>query len=204
MAGGGAVRDRRPDDFYPTPPECTVALLSVWDPGFSVWEPMVGDGAIADVLCNTETRDGEHAGHVVMATDIVDRGYPMQVADFFTFRRVPMFGELRSSIVTNPPFFLAHQIIEHAFDIGVTRMALLLKSTFWHAQRRHNLFVRHRPRWIFPLLWRPDFTGQGGATMDCSWVVWDGEAEVTEYQPLERPNPAAVAQTQLFESEGGA
>jgi hypothetical protein len=65
--------------------------------------------------------------------------------------------------------------IERAFEIGIGEMALLLKATFWHAARRRQLYEKHTPSLILPLLWRPDFLNRGGPTMDLIWVVWDKE-----------------------------
>jgi hypothetical protein len=59
--------DRESHDFYPTPDWVTEALLrhvTLRDP---VWEPCCGDGAMARVL--------QRAGHKVVASDLVDRGF---------------------------------------------------------------------------------------------------------------------------------
>ena len=58
---------RVPHDFYPTPPEAVRALLSVETFEGSIWEPACGDGAISKVLLE--------AGHEVVSTDLIDRGY---------------------------------------------------------------------------------------------------------------------------------
>ena len=56
-----------------------------------IWEPACGDGAIARVL--------ERAGHRVIATDLIDRGYGEAGVDFLTT------AEPRARhIVTNPPY----------------------------------------------------------------------------------------------------
>ena len=58
-----SVPRRLPNEFYPTPPEATRALLSVERFEGSIWEPACGEGAIANVLAD--------AGHKVVATDLV-------------------------------------------------------------------------------------------------------------------------------------
>lgn len=45
-----AVPRRLPNEFYPTPPEATRALLSVEHFDGDIWEPACGDGRIAKVL----------------------------------------------------------------------------------------------------------------------------------------------------------
>lgn len=191
IAGAHSQRagGRRESDWYPTPPECVVALLDRWPVAGTVWEPMAGNGCLVAAM--------KARGLDVVATDLYDRGTDVLVLeDFLTVetRRADV-------IVTNPPFLIAAEVIEHAHRLGVSRMALLLKSTYWHAAKRSPLFDAYPPRWIFPLQWRPDFTGQGGATMDVSWNVWDaadvGNVDpenpdllpLPEYEPITRPKP---------------
>jgi hypothetical protein len=172
MAGGNGKR--RADDFYPTPPEATVALLRAEAHYLgkypSVWEPACGDGAIAKLL----------PGHVV-ATDLVDRGYGAQ-ADFLKSPR------LADAIVTNPPFKLAGDFIDHAWFLDVGYMALLLKAQYWHANARVGLWRLCPPTVEYKLTWRLDFTNRGAPTMDCSWFVWDRERGPTKrIELLEKP-----------------
>ncbi|NBU58329.1 MAG: hypothetical protein EBS23_00835 [Betaproteobacteria bacterium] len=79
-----------PNEFYPTPPEATRALLSVEHFDGDIWEPACGDGRIAKVL--------ERHGHPVVATDLYPYGYGATGVDFLRER------EPRAKhIVTNPP-----------------------------------------------------------------------------------------------------
>jgi hypothetical protein len=174
MAGGNPRAGRQKDDYYPTPTTVTRALLSVWKPQSPVvWEPACGCGMMA--------REIEAAGISVIGTDIADRGYGEPGIDFLSS------GKRADCIITNPPFDLAASFIEHAFRIGVSEMALVLKSTYWHAAKRQRIWDAHRPRFVMPLLWRPDFLNRGGPTMEISWVVWTGHSGPTEYRPLARP-----------------
>lgn len=176
MVGGNGKR--RADDFYPTPPEATEALClaGLLDPAMKdAWEPACGDGAMARVLLRH--------GYEVVATDLVDRGFG-HVQDF-----LKTTAPLADTIITNPPFNLAEAFIRHANEIGTSQIAMLLKSTFWHAAKRIPLFNKYPPAVIAPLTWRLDFTGGGAPTMDCVWVVWGGPMEqgVTVFHPLPRP-----------------
>jgi hypothetical protein len=56
-----------PEGFHPTPPRAVRALLTVEAFVGVIWECACGDGAISRVL--------EAAGHQVISTDLVDRGY---------------------------------------------------------------------------------------------------------------------------------
>ena len=84
-------------------------------------------------------------------------------------------ARLAPAIVTNPPFKHATAFIEHAVELGVTYHAWLLKADFLGAQQRLKLVQEFGyPARIWGLTERPDFLGQGGPTMNCAWLVWDG------------------------------
>lgn len=99
-------------------------------------------------------------------------------------------------IITNPPFSLAEEFIRHAAKIGKP-FAMLLKSQYWHAAKRAQLFREIPPSYVLPLTWRPDFlfkerNGKKGASplMDVMWCVWltpHMQGAYTEYTPLMRP-----------------
>ena len=73
--------DRQSHDFYPTPDWVTQALLKHVTLRGPVWEPCCGDGAMSRVL--------ERAGHKVVATDLVDRGFGRGGVDFFECSSFP-------------------------------------------------------------------------------------------------------------------
>lgn len=175
--GGNPSDGRRADDFYPTPANVTHALLAHWRPSKTeVCEPACGDGAISKVLTD--------AGYTVHATDLVYRGYGTGDVDFLTTDTLPA-----ECIITNPPFNLASQFIEHSFALGAKEIALVLKATYWHAASRASLWAKHRPSFIMPLLWRPDFLNKGAPTMEVMWCVWDSRTQgnPTTYIPLPKP-----------------
>lgn len=156
IGGASADHARNEADFYPTPPECTEALLSVTDGLFigRVWEPACGDGAISKVLLS--------AGLNPHSTDLRHSGYGQGGVDFLATR-----DEDISGIITNPPFNLAEAFIRHACSFGVP-VAMLLKATYWHAASRRALFLETGPTAVFPMLWRPNFAPERGnsPTMD--------------------------------------
>lgn len=168
---------RAENDFYPTPPEATQALLpAIADFPGTVWEPACGDGAIA--------RELEAGGFRVISTDLVDRGYGQGGVDFLTT------NERRAdALVTNPPFgTLASRFVDHALDLEIPYIAMLFNVNFWHAKVRNRMFNRRRPSAILPLTWRLDFTGSGRPYFNCIWTVWRPEpVEHTRYERLERP-----------------
>ncbi len=174
-------KSREKHDFYPTPPEPLWALLGAEDnriPG-AVWEPAVGDGAMAYQL-----RD---SGRSVTGSDIIDRGYPGTcVCDFFDFSAAPA-----SAIVTNPPFDKVNwrdgkgRWIEHAMGtLGVEYMALLLSWSWPGAAGLGAIWGRFPPQRVYLMRWKIDFTGAGAPPMLNGWFVWDRASEEADTRLL--------------------
>ena len=65
IVGAGAKENRKPMDFYPTPPDVTRALLNMLDipAGATIWEPACGQGDLARVLSDR--------GYKTILTDII-------------------------------------------------------------------------------------------------------------------------------------
>lgn len=171
IIGGGDPSKRSERDFYPTPEEVTRSLMSILNlkKDIKIWEPACGQGHIVKALNNMGYNN-------VIGTDIITG------TDYLTAKK-PGGVEF---IITNPPFNMAENFIKKSWEHKVP-FALLLKSQFWHAARRYELFNECRPSIIFPLTWRPDFTGQGSSLMDCIWTVWMmDEKKHTEYRPLKK------------------
>lgn len=171
----GANGNRRKNDFYPTPPECTVALLDFLEKHHlitrdtKIWEPACGTNTMVDVM--------KQRGYRVIGTDII---YDQ---DYLT---TEMNEEQYDWIITNPPFCLAQEFIVASAKKNKP-FALLLKSQYWHSSKRLSIFRNIQPTFVLPLTWRPDFTGQGGSLLDMTWCVWLGHSPVTYYLPLEKP-----------------
>lgn len=180
LTGGGDKSKRRELDFYPTPPDVTHALMRFLNrPLGVVWEPACGDGAMANVIADY--------GNTVISTDIRESGFGGGGFDFLLESRVC------DAVITNPPFNVSEEFIRHALTQAPI-VAMVLKSQYWHAKKRINLFKESPPAWVLPLTWRPDFMGgeRGGApTMEVHWTVWIRGDEDTKYRLLER-NPASV------------
>ena len=180
MAGGNPRLGRADGEYYPTPTDVTRALLAAWRPTSPVvWEPACGCGAMARELYD--------AGCDVISSDLHDRGCGDVGVDFLKEKK-----KRSDCIITNPPFNLAAKFIAHAHDLGISEIALVLKSTYWHASTRRALWERRPPRLILPLLWRPDFLNRGSPTMDIMWCVWSADPGPTEYRPLSRPASSIV------------
>ena len=180
VAGGNTAYKRNSSDFYPTPPEATYALLDFLkiDPGKAViWEPACGEGHMVEQM--------KKMGYSVIGTDVVNG------TDFLKDNPPRDFNW----IITNPPFSLSEQFIRKCIEYK-RPFALLLKSQYWHAKKRLQLFRKHPPTYVLPMTWRPDFCfGErgGSPTMDVMWCVWGiGMPTGCMYIPLERPDEKKV------------
>ena len=176
LTNSSTKHKRRALDFYPTPPEVTHALmLFIRLNRCVVWEPACGDGAMARVIASY--------GHKLLASDIRETGVGKGGIDFL------QINHPCAAIITNPPFDLSELFIRHALKQTDT-VAMLLKSQYWHAAKRKELFREHTPALILPLTWRPDFLNgdRGGSpTMDVIWTVWMPGDTSARYVPLDRP-----------------
>lgn len=176
LTGGNFNGNRRELDYYPTPPDVTIALLKFLEmpTSFKIWEPACGNFAMSDIF--------KKYGYSVIATDII-------YGDDFLKTKYNC-----DAIITNPPFNLSDKFIEKAVNEADV-VAMLLKSQYWHAKKRLGLFEKHPPSYVLPLTWRPDFLEhtrtigdkKGSPTMDVCWSVWTKNMSGTIYKPLPKP-----------------
>lgn len=177
---------RKEADFYPTPADATWVLLRHLNlpAGTRVKEPACGDGAMSRVM--------QAAGLTVDSSDLrQDSGFGRGGVDFLSEP-----GAKADWVITNPPFNLAVDFIEQALRTA-PNVAMLLKSQFWHARSRIELFERSTPAAILPLTWRPSFLEKergNSPLMDVMWVVWKQGDHQAVYQPLRRPAKGDVPQ----------
>lgn len=177
LTGGNNKGSRRDLDFYPTPKECTIALMDFikLNRNAVVWEPACGDGAMSNVI-------REYCDQVI-ETDIT-------LGQDYLITKIEC-----DVIITNPPFNLSADFIKKAVEEADV-VCMLLKSQYWHAAKRQNLFIETNPMYVLPLTWRPDFLEhtrqpgdkKGAPTMEVAWTVWrKGYDGNTFYKPLSKP-----------------
>ncbi len=188
---GEAVREA--DDFYPTPPEPTQALLAAELDRLRdfpvLWEAAAGDGAMV--------REMETLGFTVAKSDLIDRGCNAEIRNFYEYQKA---DSPSLAIVTNPPFAECNRDpgwVRHALEtIGVEYMALLLPVNWLGAMGRAALWSQYPPARLYLMRWRIDFTGQGAPPMLNAWFVWDKQHEgETALRMLDR---ADARQQELF------
>lgn len=168
-------RKRIKHDAYQTPAWATEAVIPYLPKSVRVglvWEPAAGKGKMVKVLRKHRLK--------VMASDITRR------RDFLK-SHVSV-----KAVITNPPFVLAREFIEHALACtqefeGV--VAMLLRVDFDSGATRRHLFAEHpafkckvvltkRIQW---------FEGSNGAPSENhAWFIWDwrnGEYPTIRYAP---------------------
>lgn len=168
--GLGAARGfaREENDFYPTDPALTRALLSVETFSGGVWEPACGDGAMAKIM-------GE-SGIEVTSTDLVDRGHGVPGVDFL---EAPLL--LRPNVVTNPPFKLWQPFAEHALALKADKVVLLGRVLMLEGWKRAEFFQRSSLSRVWVVgrakMLPPGAKDKGHSGMIAfAWFVWDASA----------------------------
>ncbi len=188
LTAGGKKENRRKLDFYPTPKNVTKALMEFLfkekhlDFNTKIWEPACGSGHMSEIL--------KQYCPNVYSSDLRQTEYGDGNIDFLEYSGKGEFD----AIITNPPFSLAHQFIEKSIK-ETSIVAMLLKSQYWHAKSRLDLFTNTPPAYVLPLTWRPDFyeherkkgEKKGAPTMEVAWSVWIKGSQDTKYFPLKKP-----------------
>jgi hypothetical protein len=159
--------DREPDDFYPTPPCATEALLAVERFEGAIWEPACGTGDMSRVLAA--------AGYEVISTDLIDRGFGQGGRDFLC-----EWTPLAPNIVTNPPFKWAIQFVERSLQLTTGKVALFLRLAFLEGQERGRWFpttplarVWIMSRRVPVMKGRLLEAGEKGGVLAFAWFVWE-------------------------------
>lgn len=176
MATGNRVHaiSERKNDLYQTPACAVRSLLALEPLPDRIWEPACGPGAIV--------RELRAAGKDVVATDLVDYGAGAAGVDFLMERRAP---EGIDCIVTNPPFKLAEEFVEHALEL-CPHVVMLLRVAFleglrWHSpesEKRGCDFGAHLARvTVFcprlPMMHREDWEGpKASSGMAFAWFTF--------------------------------
>jgi methylase of polypeptide subunit release factors len=157
----GSGYQRKERDAYETPEWVTRALLTHLPAVKKVWEPAAGSGQMVAVLRKRAIE--------VVASDLADG--------------IDFLGECdprgADAIVTNPPYALAQEFIEHGLVLmqpvgGV--VAMLLRTDYDHAKTRMHLF-HGSPAFAKKLVltkrvvW---FAGPNAApSFNHAWYIWN-------------------------------
>jgi len=169
----GAIR--RESDFYKTPTETIDAFLDhfCFLINEDILEPCAGDGAIikairartpAQYITAIEIREEESANLLDAGADQVF------IDDFLTF---PGLDPAPGTIITNPPYSIAQEIIEHCFEIAPNaEIIMLLRLAFLESKKRKPFWDKHPVTQLYVLSERPSFANKGTDATAYAWFVW--------------------------------
>jgi len=78
-----------------------------------------------------------------------------------------------TTIITNPPFSLAQEILENCFkEFPHAEIIMLLRLNFLGSQKRKTFWEQHPVTQLYVLSQRPSFTGKGTDSIEYAWFVW--------------------------------
>lgn len=170
---------RAASDYYPTEDPLSEVLpgLPLLDLGPRVWECACGDGRLARVLAAS--------GIQVVATDLLAWGFGRCGVDFLKARRL-----LAPVIVTNPPFSLWREFVEHALRLKPRLVVMLGRFLLQEGAQIGEVFDRYLVR-VYVSRRRVNLApGEHAATMEdkghntkiaFAWYVLDPEKPIEDY-----------------------
>ena len=161
--------ERQSEDYYASDPIAAKWLLKLEEIQGPIWEPCCGGGHLAKVF-------SDH-GYDVKATDLVDRGYGVGGVNFVA----PNITKWDGSIITNPPFSIAQEIIEKALKIipDGQKVCMFLRVLFLEGKARRTLFEKAPPKKVWVTSSRivcaknGDFESNNGGAQAYAWFVWE-------------------------------
>ncbi len=163
IVGFSTTRDDK--DYYPTPPETTMALMKRETFEGNVWECGSGDGRMSKVI---EQFNECISSDIRLDDDI----YGEKGVDFLkTYRQV-------NNIITNPPYRFAKEFVEHALVCTDKKVAMLLKLVFLEGVTRYELFQNTPLRTIYVFckrqkIYKRGVIGKNSGLIAYAWFVWD-------------------------------
>lgn len=176
MLGSNPKDKREENDYYATHPHAVEIALPTFEKiGLGgerkhIWECACGEGHISKTL--------EKHGYKVYSTDLINRGYGEQ-QDFLKATKHNSF--VSCDIITNPPFALAEQFVEHANNLVLdgVKICFLLKIQFLEGKRRKKLFEKFPPKYVIVNSERQhccknaEFEKLTATTQCYAWFVWE-------------------------------
>lgn len=170
-ASNHASSERAEGDFYATDPKAVEMLCDLVPLSNNIWEPACGMGHMAEVL--------KSRGHVVRATDLVNRGYGESPVDFL-LQTEPFEGD----IITNPPFKFATEFCFKAIELVTEghKVCMFLRLICLEGKGRWQLFKKFPPKCLYVASRRilcaknGDFKTalkNGGGVQCYAWFVWE-------------------------------
>lgn len=149
-------------DHYDTPEYTIQSLLDVHSIEYPALEPCAGNLAISNML--TEG--------LVHTNDINERSPAKRHVDYLDKIGFRFFGY--KTIITNPPFRIAQQIIERALEdvLEGGEVIMLLRLNFLGAKIRKQFWQDVPLKTVYVLSRRPRFHGSGDS-VEYAWFIFE-------------------------------
>ncbi len=166
--GHNAKGDREKDDFYPTPPSATQALMDRQKFEGNIYECACGNGAMSKVMIKN--------GYNVYSSDLIDRGYGKSNINFLTQDYSIMDID---NIITNPPFNLSTEFTIKALSLAKNKVCMLNKLSYLEGiKRRELIFNQNKLQKILIFSRRVPFKKESTKTkaaglMAFGWFIYD-------------------------------
>lgn len=192
---------RHKDDFYRTPKWATHRLLDIMPWVKAYWDPCCGDGRILDAIAE----HGRGSMARLSGGDIVNRGSAHVFREESVLHLAPL--PPGTAIITNPPYAIAQEVIEHCITVpGVRYAAFLLRLNFLGGKRDSSPAFRVSNMPLLAVLPdRPTFTGYGTDATEYAWFVW-GAAPGVRFLDRTPPNvrrKESAELRKLFDRDNG-
>ena len=122
-------KEREKHDYYATDSIAIDALLEKATLNLNLWECACGEGHLSKRLIEL--------GYNVKSTDLIDRGFGQGGINF-----LKCYDKFDGDIITNPPYVLAYEFIEHALALipNGRKVFMFLKLQFLEGKSRRVLF----------------------------------------------------------------
>ena len=162
--------EREENDFYATHSSAVKPLLEVlnWQRPMFIWENSCGQGHLVKPL--------QEAGHMVVATDLIDRGFGFAPVDFLSDNAFD--GAPYDAIIMNPPYSKALEFVEKSIKKSPTVCAFL-RIQFLESQRRRKFFDKYPPRYVcvfsnrIPSSKNAIFDPKESSAVCYAWFIWE-------------------------------
>jgi len=159
-------------EAWETAPWAAAAILEVEILTQEVVDPCCGTGILSDALCA--------AGYTPWPQDLYYWGYPPQhsAGDDWLKNRTRLDG---ASVFMNPPFSLACQFVDKAFELGARKVVCFQRLAWRESQDRRQWWDNRPPAriwlcgdrahtWLFTV---PPEERKNPRFMPCAWYVWE-------------------------------
>lgn len=175
IAGNQINPNRHIYDKYPTPGLFTEVLLRHETFDGLILEPCAGEGHMSSILAD------EYPGQVICSDihiyDLQLRGAPTpSERDIFSWE----VNDGIDNIITNPPYGILNELMEHCMTIAHRKVALLLKLVSLAGMARGRFYAEYPPSRIIVIS-----NNMKGSQFSHAWYIWN------------RRRPTILGQTKL-------